>query len=425
VFGTQEVGRHATRARSRPALSHAQATRAIWALIAFGTVARVAVGLGSDGFAFERHGYELLRSALTSHPLHVYEIVNRGTLHYPYPPGYLPWIWFAGTIAPGGWHPFRSIVALPGVVADGALAWVVQDALRRRGATPAVRLGATALIALGPSFAIISGYHGLFDSVAILPAVLAILLWDRLPAQGAGLRNRALVCGLLIGAGGTIKTVPLLMLLPLLPWTRSPREAIVLVGSALGVLALSLVPFYLADHDVLHDLSKYGGIPGLGGLTLAIQPDLARNWLIAPTRPSGVTLWVIHHQKLVNGAVVAALAAFLWRTRPGPVRGAALVWLATWALGAGFFFQYLVWGLPFLILAGWLQATMLLELVLLLPTLIFYETPWHAEGIVVVFASVMLVVWVAWLGGLAALGRAFVRAADRGPGGWWPWAIQR
>jgi hypothetical protein len=101
------------------------------------------------------------------------------------------------------------------------------------------------------------------------------------------------------------------------------------------------------------------------------------------------------------------------------------VWVATWALGAGFFFQYLVWGLPFLILAGWLQVTMLLELVLLLPTLIFYETPWHAEGIVVVFAAAMLVVWVAWLGGLAVLGRALWRGADHGPGGWWPWALQR
>jgi hypothetical protein len=186
-----------------------------------------------------------------------------------------------------------------------------------------------------------------------------------------------------------------------------------------------VLPFWLTDHHALHYMTSYGGIPGLGGLSLAIQPDLARTWLIGPTKPSGGTLWVVHHQKLVNGAVVAAAAAFLWRTRPDPVRGAAFVWLATWALGAGFFFQYIVWGLPFLILAGWLQATLLLEAALLLPTLIFYETPWHAEGIVVVFVVAMLALWVAWLGGLAALGRRFWREAPRGSGAWLPWALGR
>jgi hypothetical protein len=397
----------------------------VWALIALGTLIRIAIGFGSDGFAFERHGYELLRTALRSHPLHVYQLVNHGTLHYPYPPGYLPWIWLSGTIAPTGWHPFRSLVALPGVLADGALAWVVQDELRRRGASSSARLGATALIALGPSFAVISGYHGLFDSLAILPALMAILLWTRMASPERRWWRRALVCGGLIGIGGTIKTVPLLMLLALLPWTRSPREAAVLVGSALGLVAVALAPFYAVDHHVLHDLSRYGGIPGLGGLSLAIQPDLARTWLIAPSKASGLTVWLAHHQKLLNGAVVGGLAAFLWRTRPDPVKGAAFVWLATWALGAGFFFQYLVWGLPFLILAGWLQATLALEAALLLPTLIFYETPWHAEGIVIVFAGVMLAVWAAWLGGLAALSRAFWRAAVRGPRARSPWAIHR
>lgn len=383
--------------------------RAIWAVIVVGTVARLAVGLTSDGFAFERQSYELVRGALATHPLHVYALVNGGTFHYPYPPGYLPWIWLVGQVSAAGWHPFRDIVLLPGVAADAALAWFVQDELRRRGAAPNVRLAAAGLIALGPAFGIISAYHGLFDSVAILPAVVAVVLWQRMPPGD----RRAVVCGLLVGLGGAIKTVPILTLVPLLACVRSPREAALLVGSAGGLVAASLAPFYLADPGAVRHLSKYGGVPGLGGLSLVVQPDLAQYWLTKPVAGSEATRWLVDHQKLVNGAAVAAVAAVLWRTRPDPVRGSVFLWLATWAFGTGFFFQYLIWGLPFLVLAGWLRAALVLELAVLGPTLIFYAGPWHGATIVYVFVGLMLAIWLAWLAGLGLLARSFWRAAAR------------
>src|SRR5947209_1740360 len=83
-------------------LGEAEARRLVWVLIAIGTVVRLLVGFTTDGFLFERQSYELVRAAVTAHPLHVYALVNGGTFHYPYPPGYLPWIWFVGELAPGG-----------------------------------------------------------------------------------------------------------------------------------------------------------------------------------------------------------------------------------------------------------------------------------------------------------------------------------
>jgi hypothetical protein len=50
---------------------------------------------------------------------------------------------------------------------------------------------------LGPSFIDISGYHGQIDSVAILPAVLALMVWERRPQP-----TRSVRAGLLIGLGG-------------------------------------------------------------------------------------------------------------------------------------------------------------------------------------------------------------------------------
>jgi hypothetical protein len=251
-----------------------------------------------------------------------------------------------------------------------------------------------------------SGYHGLFVSLAILPPVLAVVLWERLDPGW----RRALTCGLLIGAGGAIQTVPLLILLALVPWASSRREAALLIGAAVGLVALALLPFQLADHSSLHHISRYGGVPGVGGLSLAIQPHLARTWLVGGVHPSEATLWLVHHQKLVNVAVVGAVALFLWRTRPEPARGAAYLCVALWAFGTGFFFQYLVWGLPFLILAGGLRTALLLQAAVLVPLLLFYGGPWRSEAVVYVFVGAMLTVWAAWLCWLGMRGREFWRA---------------
>src|SRR3712207_1723439 len=118
----------------------------------------------------------------------------------------------------------------------------MQDFLRRRGATERTRLAAVALVALGPSFWIVSGYHGHIDSLAILSAVLIVWLWDRWPP---GMR-RALTCGGLVGLGIATKVVPGLVLVALLPWVRSRREALALVAPAALIPLVAFVPFLVA-----------------------------------------------------------------------------------------------------------------------------------------------------------------------------------
>jgi hypothetical protein len=87
------------------------------------------------------------------------------------------------------------------------------------------------------------------------------------------------------------------------------------------------------------------------------------------------------------------------------MRAASILWLAVWAFGTGFFFQYLVWGLPFLLLDRHLREVAVLQAAVLLPMLLFYLGPWHRELVVVVYATVMLALWVSWCVGLWALGR--------------------
>src|SRR5207248_4644933 len=123
--------------------------------------------------------------------------------------------------------------------------------------------------------AAISAFHGQIDSVAILPAVAALSLWDRRPADGAA----PIACGLLLGIGGALKTVPLLVLFALLPSARSRWEGAKLTGAALVLPVLSLVPFAASDFSATFKALRYRGLPGIGGLSLVVQPRLARAWI--------------------------------------------------------------------------------------------------------------------------------------------------
>ena len=115
--------------------------------------------------------------------------------------------------------PRDFILRVPSILADGALTFLVIDALERRGASGRLVFGAASLVAFGPMFLAVSSYQGQIDTLAILPAATAVLLWSR-PRTPA----RAVVCGSLIGIGAALKTVPGFMVLALLATARSTLE---------------------------------------------------------------------------------------------------------------------------------------------------------------------------------------------------------
>jgi hypothetical protein len=364
----------------------------LWSIIALGVVLRLIVAATTRGLPYDIQSLELVRTALGNRPLHLYSTVNpAGTFHWPYPPGYLPAVLATGWVADlfGG---FSHLIRLPPILADAALTWVVWRGLAGR-VSERDRLVASGLVSLGPVFIAVSGYSAQIDAVAILPAVIALLVWERGPVG-----RRAWVAGILIGVAASIKTVPLLMVLALAPSARSWREAAALAGSAVAVLFLTLVPFLVADSSGVLGLRHYTGVPGLGGLSLVLQPDLAQNWLTHPAAPSALTVWLsVHHASLENGAVIVAFALYCLRFRAEPRTAAALLWLVILAFGSGFFFQYLVWVMPFLLLAGQLRTMALLQAMVTVPMLIFYLGPWHADAIVYVYVAIMLLVWAGWV----------------------------
>ena len=369
--------------------------RWIWGLIAAGTAIRIGLAFTTDGQPFDIDSLRDVRTALGDAPLDVYSFLigPDDAIRWPYPPGFFPFVGLAGFASDLTGLAYTSLVRMPSIAADAAIAWIVQDHLRRHGYGDRVRIAATAIVAFGFSFAVISGYHGQLDSLAILPAVLAVVIWDRAPAD-----RRALYAGLLIGTGACVKTTPILMLLALLPAVRSWREAITLVGAALAVPALVLAPFFLSTPTDVREALQYRGYPGTSGLSILIQPELGdqltrlvdRSWLVETMYDRG--------QLIVVGAttLVAILSA---RRFPNwaPADRAALLWLTFYVVTPVFFFQYLVWGLPFLVLSGRLREAAAIQVAAILPTVLFYRAPWEAEVIGPLYAVSMIALWVLYI----------------------------
>lgn len=368
----------------------------LWLLIAAGTLVRLVLAFTTHGQVYDLQSYALVNSALHAHVFGVYHQLDDYSVapygRWPYPPGFFAFIVPLASLAHATGLAFTSLIRIPAILADAAIAWLVQSFLGWRGFGERPRLAAAGLVAFGPSFAAISGYHGQLDSVAILPAVVALVLWTRTDASW-----RPYAAGALIGLGTAIKTVPILMLLALLPSARSWREAAELVSVAVIIPLAVFAPWLILDGPGKSLVWTYKGGPGLGGISLLTDPALPLTpFGTAHATVSGLTKTVYDQARWITGLALLAVAGILARYRPSPVDAAVLLWLAVWAFGVTFFLQYMVWGLPFLIMAGYLRQVLILEAVLLPPTLVTYSSGLPDWKIWLFYIAPMIVVWVAF-----------------------------
>ncbi len=383
-----------------PALDGLPATRHRWLLagvLIVGATIRLGLAFATRGVDFDIDSYEQVRAALGTDPLQVYSLVNLpGEPHWPYPPGFFPWVAFSGAVESATGLRFDGLIQIAPILADLLIAWLAQAYLGARGADARTRLGAAALVALGPSFIVISGFHGQIDSVAIAFGALGLYAWDQGPAD-----RRALLAGLAIGVGAAVKSVPLVLLLALLPTVRNPREAAILVAAALAPLAASVAPFLLADGSGTVDaLRANKGLPGFGGISLLVQPSLAGLWLGTGGSPaSSLSKELYDLAPLIALAAFAGTGAALYRRRTEARHAAPVLWLAFFAFGINFSFQYVVWLLPFLLLAGRLKTVALLQALLLVPALILYVREGRDLPLEYVYVPFMAASWAVftWL----------------------------
>jgi hypothetical protein len=371
----------------------------VWILVAAGIVVRVVLAFTTDGQPFDMESLRLQRIAIGDDPLHAYEALNSPEAGYrfPYPPGFLAFVALAGGLSDLTGLAFTSLVRLPSVLADGAIALIVHDHLRRRGAAGRTRIAAVALVALGPSFIAISGYHGQIDSLAILPGVAALWVWMHGPQE-----RRALYAGALIGVGIAIKTAPVFLLLALLPAVRSRREAVVLVAAAVAIPAAVTAPFLIATYDEVRRALGYRGFPGTSGLSLLLQPELAEQ-INHPVDRNGAVDFIYEKGQWIVALALAGVAAFA--RRRSPLERAVLIWIAFYCVTPTFFVQYLVWGLPFFVMAGRLRLALAVQAIAIVPTIVFYRAPWEASGVDVLYGATMIALWLLFVASFVVLAR--------------------
>ena len=381
--------------------------RLLWLIVGAGVLARLLVAALTDTGTEDLESFAIVRDALREDPLGLYSDVP--DLRWPYPPGYLPvTAGFAGIASATG-IDFLHLLRVGPTLADAGIALLVQHLLGMRGASERTRLAGAGMVAFGPVFIGVAGYQGQIDSVAILPALAAFAVWER------GGANRALAAGLLLGLGGSVKTVPLLLLLALLPNVRSPREAVTLVTAAAAVPLALLAPFLVTDAGAVWDHLTYRGFPGLGGLSLLAQPDLPLFWQAGHDYdPNGATEFLLDTG---GGVVVAAgliaTAALLARFRPEPLDAAVVVWLAVWLVGVNFFLQYLIWGLPFLIARAELRAAAAIQLLAAPALLLLYLDVRSEWAVWAVYTVPLLALYALWLALLGARVRRYAAAVPR------------
>jgi hypothetical protein len=361
------------------------ARRWLIAVLVVGAAVRLFLAIALTHRSYDLQSFRMVADALRERPLHVYR-----TLRWPYPPGFFPFV-LAARILTGRTGIDMSIwIKMPSIVADLLLAWLAQAFLGLRNVGDRERVSAAALVAVGPSFFVVSGYDGQIDAVAVLPAIIALYLWMKWPAGD----KREIAAALLVGLGGGLKTIPLLFVLAFLPvispWGRRIRFAVV----ASAVPIAMLLPWAIADPASLRIL-KYSGFPGAGGLSLAIQPRLPFAFL---TEGAGV---VFSHGTTVLREIgaplllvaVATTTVVLFVKPRRPERAAVVIWLCVYVFLPSFFFQYAIWGLATFVIAGYLSHAAVAQSALLVPMLIWEGRPWVSRSIVLVYAVAMLAVW--------------------------------
>jgi uncharacterized membrane protein len=382
----------------------------LWSLIVAGSVVRLAVAFLTAGAGYDLQSLAQVNAALHHSVFSVYHQVNgyHGLPYgrWPYPPAFFAVIAAAGSVAFHAGIAFTHVIRIPSILADAGLAWVVQDFLGHRGYGERQRLAAVALVAFGPSFAAISAYQGQIDSFAILPSAAAVSLWTRTDADW-----RPYAAGALIGTSAAIKTVPLLLVLALLPSARSRRERTALTATAVLVPLVVFAPWLILDGHGKSLVWSYHGGAGLGGISLLTNPSLP---LIRFSGAHGVVLTgltkvVFDNARWITGAAIVLVAALALRRRMAAVDSAVLLWLAVWVFGVTFFLQYLLWGLPFLIMAGYLRQVLLLQALLLPADVVSYLTGVPSWVTWAFYTVPLIVAWVAFSAGLLRLAIAATR----------------
>ena len=298
------------------------------ALLATALLARGLLSLAVDGGVYDVFdAYRIVGSTLRAGS-DVFVEPALGLANYP---PLMYWWWAAASAVPAD-HPhlYAALVRAPFWIADALIALVIL-----RAAPRLIAERAAWIYALSPLAAAVPTLHGQFEPWVLLPLVSCVVVVPQRPA----------LAGVLLGVAIAVKPWPAFFLIPLL--SSLPRRAwrplilgTVAVPIATFALYAPIHPGHLADG--LHRILTYQAHRQGFGTSLLF--------------PDGVDALPINLVNVTAGAL--AIVAGVVAARGGRPRSEliALSMLILLTLSPTVSDQYLVWPLPFLLLAGRLRV---------------------------------------------------------------------
>ena len=352
------------------------------------------------GATFDIDSYRLVTDALLSGREVYVAVVGR----HPYLPFQMYIMGGMAALANATGLPYVVAIKLPAVLADVALTGlicraVVEDgAVGVRGRDWAAYLAL--LYALNPVSLLVSSYHGQFEAITLLLLAAGLWLYER---------RRVGASGAAVGLAVLNKTWPVLFLPVILIRLQSWRSRFGYAALALGIPALAVAAYLLAyDADPMPMLGRaltHRGNPGYWGPSAVLVPAAALRPALQPLADALVA-WR-------NWLLLTAVLLTLWWTQRQSARDAWLtLLLSVFAVTVGFGIQWLVWLVPFALLAGqdrWLRLYSLAAALMLTVHLYgLHMVPWLAE-----WFSPATTDWLIRLSALPAWGVVVVWLAAR------------
>ncbi len=235
--------------------------------------------------------------------------------------------------------PFVVWLKLPALLADVAIAMTLLHVFRRWRLAPDSAVVLALLFALNPISLLITSYHGQFDALPVLLLVLAWWAWEQ---QRAGRSAVAL------GVAVLSKTWPLvfwpMVLLRQPNWRDRLRYSAVMIAFPVGAVLLYVLAFDADPQPLLRRALTHTGVAGYWGISAV--GSLLSTW---SALAASLSEWLY---SLRFGLLLVVTALAIWHTRRQPSVDALLTTLlAVFAVSVGMGIQWLVWLIPFGLLA--------------------------------------------------------------------------
>lgn len=260
---------------------------------------------------------------------------------YPYPP---IWMWIE---AGGVWLarfselPFQVIIKTPLILSDAAISVLLYKIGASRGKRLAILLGL--LYAFNPVSILITGFHGQFDTLAIMATLLSVHFLNKR-------KERASAVALSLAIG--LKAFPILVLpFFLIHIKGSIRNRITFASLATVPVGIILAPFLLSDFQAVKgQLFDYAGMTDYGWAALVrawYWLENSRFYIPVPglddMLAQSKTIYLVLYGFLV-------VFSFLKKTKPPIVTLIAISFCLFYFVYGGIASQYLIWAVPFLLL---------------------------------------------------------------------------